>query len=147
MMTSEDVKVDFKPEKYTLDQLREIARRISSETFKREKDQENIDLIDLKTKYEHQWVCFIEDTPTEIFYIKEIDTTYHANVIRLSLDSNDLFNLFDVKKRYLYSIGDYSFRGTDMFDHAHIMDADEAGMWITDFKQIVLDFIDNIGAE
>ena len=132
-------KVDFDPSKYTLDELSAIEHKILEEQTARRKAQEDIDLIELKTKYEHQWIS-LNDYPDSLYYVDSVESVYTFNCTKFTRREVNWFE----ERQPAYSISlKCELRGK--VKDANLVDADEAGKWVADFKKEINNFIDTIG--
>lgn len=129
--------VDFDPSKYTLEELEAIDHIILKEQTDRRKLQEDIDLIELKIKYEHKWVKFGNDTKI-ILYVKNIKTTYCIEVIKFSIDN------YYYGEHYNYCVETTHLRGNNQLDGAIVLDRSEAFRWLYNFELRFRAFVDNL---
>lgn len=130
-------KVDFDPSKYTLEELDAIEHKILKEQTDRRKLQEDIDLIELKIKYEHKWIKFGNDTKT-ILYVKNIETTYCSEVVKFSIDK------YYYDEHYNYYVETTHLGGNNQLDGATVLDRSEAFRWLYNFEFGFRVFIDNL---
>ena len=140
----EYIDTDFNPAQYNTDELESIRHKISEEIHDRKRSQEDIDLIELKTKYENKWVR-VNNSEREIFYITNIETSYSIYVIKLSRDgANNIFNLITTLKKKQYLIGEEHYVCNYFFDNLEIMELDEVNDWIEKFKTEIVDYISGV---
>ena len=132
-------KVDFNPSEYTEEELKSISQSISDELYNIRVNNEKIKEIELKTKYEHQW---IEDCG-DLYYIIEIESSYKFKYLYFCKDVPR--NLLYTNTNFEVGIGNGCGEFEDNFtNNFHILDADEAGARIVKFKEELNEFIEEV---
>ena len=116
-----------------------IEHKILKEQTIRRKAQEDVDLIELKIKYEHQWII-LNNYPDNLYYVNSVDSVYAFNCTKFARREVDWFE--EGKPDYSISFK-CEIRGK--VKDITLVDADEAGKWIADFKKEINNLIDTIG--
>ena len=117
----------------------EIMSSISDKLSNIRVNNEKIKEIELKTKYEHQW---IEDCG-DLYYIIEIESSYRFKYLYFCKDvpHNLLYTNPNFEVGISSGHGEFENNFTNDF---HILDADEAGSRIVKFKEELNEFIEEI---
>lgn len=112
---------------FTLEELNELERRIGEERYSLLKCEKSIKFIELKTKYEGQWLIAND---CDMVYVKEISDSYLGNVTVLRfVDWGDEFYVA------------LDFMSLPELDEYVFLDADEVFTRLNSFMESLLKFI------
>ena len=122
--------VDFDTKVYSDEELHSISRLISQEIGYRNNAKRDLEALDLKAKYEGNWVI----DRGNLYYILEITDTYSFKYLYLCRDTHDLLD----DKLPNFGVGIERGHGDFWYNFSEdmrILDSDEAGAMITKFKE------------
>lgn len=113
---------------YTIEELDALIDYIAEERYSLFNAQAQINTIELKTRYEGQWLIS-EDNPRKLVYVKEV------------LGSRSAIVLYFKRSEADYEVTTEGW-DPEAFERWQIVDADEAGDWIADFMTKMGKFIE-----
>ena len=117
---------------YTQDQLREIRNIIDGEFMLIRKREQELEALEIKTKYEHQWLK--ESEKNNLFYIIEFITDYEFKYLYLVKNYPESTLGKDLENNISIGIAVGHGKLTDCFENIQVVDADEVGSIITQYK-------------
>ena len=117
---------------YSLDELRELIRLIEKEKDSRQASEKSLKVIELKMKYEGRWLC---DENDDLYYIKEIKDYYNP----YSLENTTALTISSWGNEFYVSLISMQ---AETLDRYNLLDADEVGVRIAEFKGKLRDFIE-----